>query len=179
MSVGEKIRQHKKILATLITIIVGGSFYGWDFYTSHKEISETVQKKAHPATSKEEDLRNVSQKLDVILEDVQSLKKDVDEKRHADVIPVTFGINDADLAQWEISMSGKNVYHLKENEEILITNNRSPQQQSAHFIIKNIYESQNAQNMEMFITTNSALFLGVVDPNIKGKFELSIQKIPK
>ena len=179
MNISEKIRQHKKIFITIIAAVVAGGLYGWDFYKSHEEISETLQKQAHPATPKEEDLRNVSQKLDVILEDVQSLKRDVDEKRHADIISVSFGINDADLAQWEISMAGKNLYHLKENEEILITNNRSPQQQSAHFIIKHIYENQSAQNMEMFITTDSALFLGVVDPNITGKFELSIQKIPK
>ena len=172
------IKRHKvKTLSMLFTAILISIGTAHNFFEEHKDISKSTEQIINPPTSKEADLRDVSKKLTVILEDLNELKQRVDRKMVVNNRRILFGINEVELERWEISVSGKNTLHLVEGDKVLVVNALSPQQQSAQFTVRFVRKNEKEDMPEMYINRVAAEFFGVVNPEVIGVFELTIQKI--
>ena len=171
------IKSHKKAIGSLLTIIIASSLYAYDFHSKNPNIPEAAAKIVNPPTSKEEDLRDVSQKLTTILGDLRGLKQQVDAKMTVNTTSILFGINNPELSRWEISVSGKNTLHLVEGDKVLLINNRTPQKQAAQFTVKFVRQAKEEDKPEMYINSSSAEFFGIVNPEQVGAFDLTVQKI--
>lgn len=116
-----------------VVAVVAAIVFVYNLYTYYVPLERETKKIVNPATSKEDDLTEISQKLSEILDETRNLKNRVDEKRMKDLKIMKFGINDYELQIWEVSLSGKNSLNLSEGEKILVVNNSSENKQSAHF----------------------------------------------
>ena len=159
------------------TFIVAG-LYAYDFYTEHTNISKDTEKIINPPTSKAEDLREVSEQLAVVINDLNTLKQAVDKKSAVNTSRIMFGINDAELAKWELSVSGKNTLHLVRGDRVLVVNTLNKQQPSAQLVVKFVRENVEGNRSEMYINRASADFFSIENPEVRGVFELTVQKIP-
>ena len=166
-----------KVVAAVAAILaIIGLIY--NLYTYYVPLERETKKIVNPATSKEDDLTEISQKLSEILDETRNLKNRVDEKRMKDLKIMKFGINDYELQIWEVSLSGKNSLNLSEGEKILVVNNSSENKQSAHFKVKFIRSDvDNGEKPEIYINSQSATFLGINSPEQIGVFNLSVEKI--
>ena len=88
------------------------------------------------------------------------------------------GINDAELAKWELSVSGKNTLHLVQGDRVLVVNTLNKQQPSAQLVVKFVRENVEGNRSEMYINRASADFFSIENPEVRGVFELTVQKIP-
>lgn len=167
-----------KVVAAVAAILaIIGLIY--NLYTYYVPLERETKKIVNPATSKEDDLTEISQKLSEILDETRNLKNRVDEKRMKDLKIMKFGINNYELQDWELSLSGGNSLNLSMGDKVLVVNNSSENKQSAHFKVKFIRDdSGNDGNTEMFyINSKSAVFLGINSPEQIGVFKLSVEKI--
>jgi len=99
-------------LIIFVAVLTLAPIYVYDFYMEHTGLSKEAEKVINPPTSKAEDLREVSEQLAVVINDLNTLKQVVDKKSAVNTSRIMFGINDAELAKWELSVSGKNTLHL-------------------------------------------------------------------
>lgn len=182
----EKIKSNFKTIAVVLAVFIAGGVYAYQFVTEHPSLPDKAHKLANPPTSKEEDLLEIEENIAEVkksvgelMTSVNKLHDKVEAKRVDTVRPMKIGINDYELNQWEISVSGKNSLHLEEGDTVLIINNRNEHKQSAHYKVKFIskYNQKDDGIPELYMSTESALYMGVDDPGFKGEFELSVQKI--
>lgn len=168
----------RKIICIVVALAIGLGIVSNlpNYYVSVERETKNI---VNPATSKEDDLTEISQKLSEILSETRNLKNRVDEKRMNDLKTMKFGINNSELQDWELSLSGGNSLNLSREDKVLVVNNFSENKQSARFKVKFIREdSSDSGNKEMFyINSKSAVFLGINSPEQIGVFNLSVEKI--
>lgn len=180
-----KIKEHAKLLALLVAIIIAGAYYAIQFTDEHPTLPTKAHKLTNPPTSKEEDLLEIEQnlidvkhKVEELMSSLNLLQGKIEAKRVDSVRPMKVGINDYELKKWEISVTGKNTLHLEPGDRLLIVNNRSEHKQSACFFVKFIRNDNiEAGKAEIYMNTESAEFMGVENPKFMGEFELSMQRI--
>lgn len=171
--------KNKIIGLLLIIIFIMGLGYVFFLNNAKKatELAIATQDSINPPTPKAEDLRVISKKLTSIAEDLQVLRNDVDSKISTDNMIMRCGINNQELNKWEVSVSGKNTYKLKEGDQILLINSYSPQIQSAKFRVKFVRDIVEAGKPEIYINLESAQYFAINDPDKVGIFDLKIQRL--
>ncbi len=180
----DKIRNHSKALSLCIAVFLAGCYYAYSFVKENPNIPDSAHNIVHPPTSKEEDLYEIGQelaelknKMETMMHLLNKMQDKVEAKRMDSIKPYKVGINNYELSQWEISVSGKNTMHLEEGNAVLIINARSPHKQSGHFTVKFVRKNEEYDKPELYINLDAASFLGIENPELFGTFELNVEKI--
>lgn len=63
-------------------------------------------------------------------------------------------------------------------DRVLVVNTLNEQQQSAQFVVKFVRENVEEKKTEMYINRASAEFFSIEKPEVRGIFELTVQKLP-
>lgn len=100
-------KDKRNICRLLAVIFVSVIVAIYEIYPKYSHLGNETEKMLNPPTSKEDDLIEISQKLSEILSETKKLKDYVDAKRMTDLRTMKFGINDYELQNWELSLSGK------------------------------------------------------------------------
>lgn len=184
MSVTDEIKEHFKLISFVIAALIMGSYYAYTFIKDNPNVPDSAHNIVHPATSKDEDLYEIGQELALLKDKMEAMmhllnqmQDKVEAKRIDSVKPLKVGINDYELSQWEISVSGKNTMHLEEGNVVIITNARSLHKQSGHYTVKFVRKNDEYDKPEIYINLEAANFLGLENPKTFGTFELSVEKI--
>ena len=130
-------------------------------------------------TSKSEDLREISEQLGELSAQVNGIKTIVDKKLISDFRQMICGVNNYELNDWEISVSGKNSLGLNAGDEVDIINAASGRRQSARFRVAFIRENTETNDIEIYMNEASAQMLGISQPGIVGRFQLNVEKAIK
>lgn len=168
------------VLASILgaSIIGVGWLYKYNIGTT--EIIKRVNDANHPPTNKEEDLKEISKMLGEIGMNLHGLKNDIDTKITYDNLSIRCGINNGELDDWEVSVSGKNTLNLSEGNEILLVNTTSSHTPSAKYIVKFVRKSDKENDKykaELYINKAAAKYLLIDNAEDRGEFDLKVQRI--
>ena len=85
------------------------------------------------------------------------------------------GINDADIGNWELSVTPENSLGLKDGDKVAVRNkDYDVHLQSAVFFVK-MFRKNNPNDPDFYMTEDTARCLGIEDAKKRGRFTVSLQ----